>query len=234
MMNPEDRSKSGITVRDLWRGGASTGGWRNVCQIGSKQLAGYENNGLAKNLASLWIGKKQTRFAKCIEELITARNKYHHNEGPRVETEFREAADRVSKLLDDTLGELLFLTDHPIRLIRDFDVVRGTRRVVVRTLVYVGDHPGMRQEQTEYREALTKNDLYIQIRDGYWLPLYPFITVHDCPRCRYRETYYIDRWDGPDKKANLKSFERGHTEENVEVGNSIGRWGNAVPRSSGS
>jgi hypothetical protein len=227
LITPEDRKSAGLVLQDLWRGGVSLGKWREICQTGSKTLERYETNRLARHLAALWRGKRQTRFAKIMEELVVARNEHHHNRGPKVEAEFRVGTVNLAKLLDEVMGELSFLTEYPILLVRDFNAIRGTRRVVVQTLVYVGDHPGLRQEQTEYQEALTKNDLYLQLRDDYWLPLYPFIIIQDCPRCRYRETYYIDRWDGPGRKTTLKSFERGHTEDSMEIGTSITNWDNA-------
>lgn len=175
-------------------------------------------------MAALWRERKLPRFAKAIEDVVVARNKFHHGQGPKVETEFRVATGNLGKLLDELMAQLSFLTEYPIRLVRDFNVLRGTRRIVVQSLRYVGDHPGMQPEQVEYKEALTKNDLYLQLRDDYWLALYPFLTVQDCPRCRYRETYYVDRWDGPGKKAVLKSFERGHTEDNMDIGDDIANW----------
>jgi len=224
LINPEDRKTSDLVLQDVWRGGASFGNWRAVCQSGAKILEKYETQRLAKQMAALWRERKLPRFAKAIEDVVVARNKFHHGQGPKVETEFRVATGNLGKLLDELMAQLSFLTEYPIRLVRDFNVLRGTRRIVVQSLRYVGDHPGMQPEQVEYKEALTKNDLYLQLRDDYWLALYPFLTVQDCPRCRYRETYYVDRWDGPGKKAVLKSFERGHTEDNMDIGDDIANW----------
>jgi hypothetical protein len=227
LIDPTDRDASILNLRDIWQGGLSPGKWREVSQRGAKSLIRYEENRLARNMASLWIGKKQTDFAKCMEELIVIRNDHYHNRGPNVDAEFQKAVVDVAKLLNTVMESVAFLTEFPVRLVRDLNVVRGSRRVTLQTLRYVGDHPGMPNEQIGYPEALPKNDLYIQVRDDHWLPLYPFMTVQDCPRCRYRETYYVDRWDGSGKKAILKSFERGHTEENLDVGNSMATWQSA-------
>ena len=110
---------------------------------------------------------------------------------------------------------LSFLTEYPIRLVRDVDLIRGTRRVIIKTLKYTGDHPGLLSEDNEYSDVLKKGDLYIQLEVSRWVSLFPFITVHNCPNCKTHETYFVDYWE--DHKAKLKSFERGHTLDGYEV-----------------
>jgi hypothetical protein len=60
---------------------------------------------------------------------------------------------------------------------------------------------GLRQERLEYSELVTKSDLYIEITTEKWIPLYPFITVHNCPRCKSREIYFIDKYDNKKNKS---------------------------------
>ena len=50
-----------------------------------------------------------------------------------------------------------------------------------------------------------------------WRSLYPFILESNCPRCQYRETYFIDQWRADKGTALMKSFERGHIEERGDV-----------------
>jgi hypothetical protein len=95
----------------------------------------------------------------------------------------------------------------------------------------MGDHPGVRQEQVEYRSALPKNKLFMQVDKDNWVHLYPLMSVHFCPTCGFRETYLLDYWGGPGEKTVLKSFERGHAIDStdggtaaVEVGTDIGAW----------
>jgi len=101
-------------------------------------------------------------------------------------------------------------------------MIRGSSRIVVQTLRYVGDHPGLPQDRLECHTILKKNDLYIQIAHDSFISLFPFVTVQFCPHCKTRETFFIDRWDG--EKARLKSFERGHTLDNSEIGNALSDW----------
>lgn len=218
---PENLRPSGLVLEKLWQGGISAGKWRQVSQECAKILDRYKQDRLASSLAALWIGKRQTRFSLCIEELVVARNEVVHHKGPKINEEFRDGALRVGKLLGEAMDSLSFLTEYPIRLVTDMDIVRGTLSVVAQTLRYVGDHPGLPQEVIEYRKPIKKNDLYIESRTDEWLPLFPFITVQICPTCKTRETYFIDRWNGPGKKAALRSFERGHTEEVADIGTAL-------------
>ena len=48
------------------------------------------------------------------------------------------------------------------------------------------------------------------------------MNVMYCPRCGARETYFVDRWDGPGETPILKSFERGHVFEEPEIADKIG------------
>jgi hypothetical protein len=64
----------------------------------------------------------------------------------------------------------------------------------------------------------------MQITEEAWMPLYPFLTAQECPKCGHTEIYFIDRWDGKDRPARLKSFERGHDLESPEVGRALRKW----------
>jgi hypothetical protein len=80
-----------------------------------------------------------------------------------------------------------------------------------------GDGPGFQQEKLDHPRALPRGDVFLDIGDQVWVPLHPFIVATNCPRCLYRETYFIDRWDDRKGIALMKSFERGHTAENEQV-----------------
>jgi hypothetical protein len=56
--------------------------------------------------------------------------------------------------------------------------------------------------------------------------LFPFLSVERCPKCGNREVYFPDKLQrrGPDNIATLKSFERGHTVESLEVGTQLVSW----------
>jgi hypothetical protein len=55
------------------------------------------------------------------------------------------------------------------------------------------------------------------LHDGVWISLYPLVNVLYCPQCGSCETYFIDAWNGPGTSPTLKSFERGHVFEDVEI-----------------
>ena len=100
---------------------------------------------------------------------------------------------------------------------QDFDVDRHENNFVLKCLRLVGDGPGFPQERLVHPRALPRGDVFLDIGDQVWVPLHPFIVATNCPRCLYRETYFIDRWDDRKGIALMKSFERGHTAEDEQV-----------------
>lgn len=111
---------------------------------------------------------------------------------------------------------------HPMRLVQDFDIDWKTRQTVLSTLVYVGDHPGLRQENILVSNPLPKDKLYLELRLGQLSALYPLISAQYCASCKARETYFVDRWERSNGSTVLKSFERGHTHANDETSRRVG------------
>jgi hypothetical protein len=85
----------------------------------------------------------------------------------------------------------------------------------------MGDGPGFAQERVRYPRALPRGDLVLDLGSQNWESLYPFIVASNCPRCQYRETYFIDRWNASKGTNLMKSFERGHTEERGDISESL-------------
>ena len=215
LIPPKEFKLSGLDLKSYWQGGISPGHWLEICRKGADILHKDVDNHLAIALWTLQKDKKQKQFRSQLEELVKMKNDLKHDRGPKVEEEFQAVASIASNLLRDVLYKLSFLTEYPLRLVRDVDLIRGTRRVIIRTLRYTGDHPGLPSEDSEYSELLKKGDVYIQLEVSRWVSLFPFITVHNCPNCKTHETYFVDSWE--DHKARLKSFERGHTQDSHEV-----------------
>jgi hypothetical protein len=227
VLNPVDYPATELQPRELWGGGISPGHWRMVCQKGAAILKSYQGNNLALALAALWESKHKPKkdFRDSVEALIRAKNDFKHDRGPKTEEDMPPAVDAVQKHLDAILKELSFFTQHPIRLVRDMDLVRNSRTVVVQTLQYTGDHPGLQQERLEYPEPLKKNDLYIDCGVGTWTPLYPFVSACYCRSCGIREVYFIDYWDTRKTETKLKSFERGHlADPSSEIAVYLSEW----------
>jgi hypothetical protein len=223
LVEVDDQANLADSLKESWQGGISPGHWRDV----SQKISGLfksENRRLPVSLRLLWSAKRRTKFATFIEELIKAKNDFKHDRGPKIDEDYAEASMTVMQVLGDVMEELSFLSEYPIRYVTDLNGVRGSRRVKVQTLRFMGDHPALPQEIVEYHEMVTKHDLYVQIEEGQWKSLFPFLTVHNCPRCKYRETYFIDRWNRSTGTAVLKSFERGHTLEDTEIAESLAKW----------
>jgi hypothetical protein len=95
----------------------------------------------------------------------------------------------------------------------------------VKCLSFVGDHPGLRQEELPYHKPLPKKDLYLAAGEGIgWVPLFPVLVARNCPNCKTRETYFLDKWDREKGIASLKSFERGHEEKANDVVENMESW----------
>lgn len=213
-----------VDLKKCWRGGISPGTWEHICTQSVKILRNVKDEPFASALCSLWKrGKKDTKFTLTIKNLIKKINDFKHHRGPKVEEEFKVACEEIEPKLKDCMAAVSFFIQHPIRLVQDMDVVRGTTTVILHTLSFNGDHPGLSQEKLEFPYPLPKDTLYIEISPNNWASLYPFITVQYCPLCQTRETYFIDRWQGTNKPGGLKSFERGHTVDEDEIGKEIER-----------
>lgn len=222
MLTSEQRASLGLDLAVAWQGGLSPGHWRQIAQNGSKMLNRVACGELADLFAGLWASAKKDSFQDCINDLIVAKNDFKHDRGPTGADECRESAREVERKLDKAIEALDFLTEYQVLLIKDLDTVRGSHTIMVRALKCVGDHPGLPQVELQHSEPLKKGDLYIQIGPGNLVPLFPFITAQNCPMCKTREIYFIDRCDSrPGKKTILKSFERGHVEENEEVAEAL-------------
>lgn len=150
------------------------------------------------------------------------KNDFKHDRGPQTANEYVAAVQEVAEILYQCMHEIAFFVQHPMRLIQDSDIDWKTRRTLVNTLVYVGDHPGLRQEKITLNDAVPKGKLYFELKDETLMPLYPLISVQYCEPCKMREAYMIDRWDGPGGRTILKSFERGHTHDNDAIAKTIG------------
>lgn len=218
-------------LRNYWQGGISPGDWQDMASRSGAELRLVEQNVLIAAFISLWFkgrGTKQSQFARLLQELITKKNDFKHDRGPQAPNEYIEGTMALGQDLKACLQELALFVQHPMRFIEEADVDWRSRRAKLKTLVYVGDHPGLRRESISVSESLPKDKLYIEVNEGHLLPLYPLISVHYCSSCKTRETYFIDRWDPNDGKLVLKSFERGHTHSNntiiQQVGDDLKYW----------
>ena len=119
------------------------------------------------------------------------------------------------------MERLSFLARYPVRLVQDFDVDRRGGEFSLKCLRLMGDGPGFPQEKVTFREAPPRGDLFLDLGEQNWAPLHPFVVASNCPNCRYRETYFIDRWNGRKGTVLMKSFERGHTEERRDISDSL-------------
>lgn len=222
LMAPEDIKSCGIDLLNYWRGGISPGHWREICQRGADVLKEQGKSGLSQGLAGVWDRQKRGGLFESVEALIVSKNDYKHDRGPKTDDDFQTATVMVGKLLTEVMAGLEFFTDFPMHLVCDMDTIRGTDRVVTRILNYVGDHPALPQDQLQYHRPLKKNDIYLEIEPDSWVPLFPFVSAQNCPECRTREVYFVDRLK--DRIATLKSFERGHSVQNAETASELAAW----------
>lgn len=231
------KKQSDITsmmIRKSFGGGISPGDWRSLAQFSGKAIRAQRRYALGNSFATLWFkgsGSKETEFASYTQKLVELKNDFKHDRGPKTPYDFALKSEEIQSIIDFCYTQLAFLVKYPIRLVQSMDVEYLSNMAILETLVYEGDHPGLRREQVHHPKPLTKDMLYLEVDRDLWAPLYPHISVQYCQSCKMRETYFVDRWDGGDNKAVLKSFERGHTHESdadaKQVTANLERWINS-------
>lgn len=225
LLREEDRKKAAVNPRDYWLTGISPGDWKDIVGRCSKVFADYEDDSLALNIKELNIrSEKKEGFGANVAALIKVKNDYKHDRGPVVLEDIAEASREAQERLKRCMAVLEFLTAYPIRQVEDFDIARRGGGVTLKCLRYTGDHPSFPQEEVFFDRALPRGDLFLDLGQRGWAPLFPFVTTMTCSHCKVRETYFIDAWDTRRNIARLKSFERGHTATSTEVSEALSEW----------
>jgi hypothetical protein len=221
VLDDQDYEKAQLDLKVPWQGGISFGAWKLIVQRCAKVFQGYRDHPLAADIHKLKIGSESKVFGADIAALISARNDFHHGRGPVMEEDIVEASNDAQERLQRCMETLSFFKQYPIRLVQDFDVDRRNNDFMLKCLRLEGDGPGFPQERISFPKALPRGDLMLDLGDGNWAQLYPFVIASNCPRCRYRETYFIDRWTDRKNTTLMKSFERGHTEERRDISDTL-------------
>jgi hypothetical protein len=144
----------------------------------------------------------------------------HHGDLPKG-TKAERLTQEVSNGLEHCISECSAVWQHPLRLVLDYDAVRDSGYAAATCLDFSTEHLVGRKVKETCRDIPKKSDLYI-LQDGtQWISLYPFISVHICPDCNARETYFVDAWQWSGTKASLRSFERAHKKASHEVGQAL-------------
>jgi hypothetical protein len=176
-------------------------------------MRGQKRFAISDSFAALWFkgsGSKESDFARITKTLVKLKNDFKHDRGPKTPYEFGVSSKELQEHIDYCYSQLSFFVKYPIRLVQSIDIDWKTNNAILETLVYEGDHPGLRQEKVDHPKPLTKDILYLELDKNLWVPLYPHVSVQYCQSCKTQETYFIDGWEGT--KVFLKSFERGHTQ----------------------
>ena len=211
------------SVLDYWQGGISPGDWLTLAIHATGQLEEVDTP-IARGLVNLRLNKGKRGLGKIMRDLIKAKNDHKHDRGPSIESDYREATQQVGAQLREAYDFLSFLSVHRILLVQDVNPRRRSQESDVVFLSCMGDHPGFATEQSVYSGNLRKGDLYLEREPDQLVPLYPFLHTSTCPQCKAREFYFIDRLDQSRRTgdstctAGLKSFDRGHTVSDDEIG----------------
>jgi hypothetical protein len=229
LLHPEDRHTAHI---DPGRG-MTIGKWRDIITLNSPVLWTYRDDPLALAISRLNIGSKKKGFGGDIEEIVEARNEWAHMRDSSLVEDLIVACSKRQESLKRCMDSLGFLADYPIRRIED-DSRPHAGEWHFRCAAYQGDHPGLQKETVVFRSELPdgnlKRDLFLDLGNERWISLYPFISVESCQKCKWRETYYVDRWDAEKESADIKSFERGHMETRKDPAAALKHW---TPREEG-
>lgn len=225
LLQEQDRGEGKLDFRRYWGGGISPGHWREITANTTRVLGSYKDHPLAEALVALRITSTKGTFGPAIQRLITAKNDFKHDRGPTIDEDIRNASQEVAVALDTCMQSVSFLTEFPIRQVTKVIPDRRGVKVKLSCLRYTGDHPGLAQEEIDFPRPLHPGDLYIDLGPNGWATLFPFIVARNCPHCKTGEVYFIDKWDSGSGKTSLKSFERGHTEEDGgELSQELAQW----------
>jgi type I restriction-modification system DNA methylase subunit len=211
-------------IYEYWQNGISPGSWQEMANRSASMLRSNDQFAAARSFASIWYkgkGGKQSHFGKLIQDLVARKNDFKHDRGPQTSYEYIEQANALARDLDECLKEIAFFIQYPMRLVVDADVDWKTSKASLNTLVYMGDHPGLRRERVVVAKPAPKDKLYLEVKEDTLIPLYPLISVHYCNSCKTKETYLVDRWNPLDGRTVIKSFERGHTHDNDDIAKQI-------------
>jgi hypothetical protein len=181
-------------LRAFWQGGISPGDWLELGRKTGGHLKNAQQNSAAMYFANLWFkgkGSKSSEFNKLVQELVALKNDFKHDRGPQG-YEYERAIKNLDEKLNTVFRGILFSVQYPMRLIQGIDNDWKSKETVLDTLVYAGDHPGLRQERIKTNSTISKGKLYLDLSYDLLVPLYPLISVHYCTSCKLRETYMID------------------------------------------
>jgi type I restriction enzyme M protein len=182
-LDGELKNQSDITnaiIRNSFGGGISPGDWRSLAQFSGKSIRGQRRYAIGNSFAALWFkgsGSRETEFASNTQKLVELKNDYKHDRGPKTPHDFTLKSDEIQSMLDFCYTQLAFLIKYPIRLVQSLDVEYLTNMAILETLVYEGDHPGLRREQVHHPKPLPKDMLYLEVDKDLWAPLYPHLRV---------------------------------------------------------
>ena len=177
-----------VTIEELksfWRGGISFGDWQALGRKSARVMRQSQRHPAVDGFASLWFkgrGTRESDFASTTRNLVGLRNEAIHR-GPRTPYEFEQRGKELQKLIDGILKQLSLFIQYPLRLVHDMNIDWRTSEAVLRTFLYTGDHPGLRQELVTLSEPLPKGKLYLTVSEDVWVPLYPLINVQYCSQC---------------------------------------------------
>lgn len=205
----------GEYLKELWGKGISPGHWQSLAQRTAEALLAHKERALIGSFSTLWFRGKSTKpsdFSDLLAKIPTFKNAFKHDRGPDTTEGYKAASLELEALLNRLYKDVQFFIQHPIRLVQRVDSDRYSSKITLDTLVLRGDHPGLEQQRITFDRPLTVGDLYIELEEGDWANLYPFISMHICPNCQTQETYLVDAWKSG-KSVHLKSFERGHSIE---------------------
>jgi hypothetical protein len=216
----------GQPTTSFWQGGISPGHWLQLAIHATRRLRDQSDSQLAEHLGGLELNKENRGVGKLLRSLVQAKNDFKHDRGPSVASEYKVACLLVTGVLSQVLGYLRFLADFRFYLVRDVNPHRRGNMADVVFLRCMGSNPGFLTEQWVYAPSVRKGDLYIELEPERLAPLYPFIHAQACEQCKAREFYFVDRLDAQRNGdsgtrgcvAGLKSFDRGHTAKDADIG----------------
>ncbi|MBS2962062.1 hypothetical protein KGA66_03310 [Actinocrinis puniceicyclus] len=155
-----------------------------------------------------------------LNALRDERNRSAHGDIPQSLPECALRAAEAGHQLEAAVTEAAFLTDFPWLLIRSTNYRPGRRTFEVTASLTMGGHPDFDLRRFVLTQPVG-TDLFYLLDHGAPILLSPFVTSRFCPTCRNLEVCYPVHADSGTGPATMRSFERGHDIEDLQLGDEI-------------
>ncbi len=178
--------------REALNRGLSLGLWVAVARDTPSGLPGDSD---PFGLRTMFASRRGGSLATALDALVTARNRHAHDGPIRSEAEVSERLHAIQPQLMLALRLASPLADVSFLFVERSARTRGGG-FSNSGLRLIGDHPEFAQMTVDSDEALIEKTVYVVAPDGRAFDTTPYLVLRECPVCRNREVFFLDRTRG--------------------------------------